>query len=223
MVWVLIILGFLGIAAGASGVIEARKKHRAEGSHSLMHYPAPIPWLRSKVTTARWVDRIGRLYIGFGLVLWVGAAASLVQGMVRPPENPCNGIAAQLAHASLKEKPVSVFVIPPKTGDCAVEGTNANGARLFSVESSFQSDPIGKHFNTHVQNLSSQGMAIEAVARVGFRSAFARPGSPTEHNPTLVFEDDRGLHVVEFHPAAIREDWIPVFIHALQRPQTDGK
>lgn len=223
MIPILIIAGLLGIAAGVSGVVEARKKTQAEGRHSLMHYPAPVPWLRSKVTTAQWVDRIGRLYIGFGLVLCVGAAASLMQRVDQRPDNPCDSIATQLLFASATDGLVELSVTPPKTGDCAVHGTDPNGVRLFSVESSFQPDPIGEQFNAHAQTLSNQGMAIDTIERLGFRSIFARPGSPARHNPTLVFEDNRGIHTVEFNPAAIGDDQIPGFIQALQGPQADGE
>jgi hypothetical protein len=221
MIPILIIVGLLGIVAGVSGVVEARKKTQAEGQHSLMHYPAPVPWLRSKVTTARWVDRIGRLYIGFGLVLCVGAAASLMQRVDQRPDNPCDGIAAQLLHASALGGLIELSVSPPKTGDCAVHGTAPSGVRLFSVESSFQPDPIGEQFNAHVQALSNQGMAIDAIERLGFRSIFARPGSPARHNPTLVFEDNRGIHTVDFNPAAMDDDQISGFIQALQGSQTN--
>jgi hypothetical protein len=66
-------------------------------------------------------------------------------------------------------------------------------------------------------------MAIDTIERLGFRSIFARPGSSARHNPTLVFQDNRGIHTVDFNPVAMDDDQIPGLIQALQGSQANGE
>ena len=67
------VIALVAIWVGVNGMVAGSRKRRQAGPDALMHYPIPLPWLRGKVSSARWVVWLGSIYALGGVVL--GAVA----------------------------------------------------------------------------------------------------------------------------------------------------
>lgn len=213
-------LGVLAALAGVMGIHGGRARSQASGPNALMHYPSPVPWLRARLTAAKWVIRLGQLYVLAGIALIAGG----VFGMASPsgPEalrtNACDEIAAAIVGADWPNTTLRIEPEETTTPECSLGIADTNGTRWFWVRSMGTDRLIGEGFNDLSTELARQGMLVETLADLGRRAAIARPGDPPSTNPVIFFEDGRGSHRIEFNPRTVPDSLLPILIEAMQRP-----
>ena len=71
MLWVylLFIGAAVSTAGGLAGLISGWRATQSSGPDTLMHYPPPLVWMRSRLLSARWVMRVGAMYVLAGFTM----------------------------------------------------------------------------------------------------------------------------------------------------------
>jgi hypothetical protein len=220
----LIMLGALAASAGVMGIHGGRARSQASGPNALMHYPSPIPWLRARLTAAKWVIRVGQLYVLAGIALIAGGVFGMVSlsGPEALRSTACDEIAAAIVGADWPNTTLHLEREETTTPECSLWVVDTNGTRWFLVRSMGTDRLIGEGFNDLSRELARQGMLVETLAGLGRRAAIARPGDPPSTNPLIFFEDGRGSHRIEFNPRTVPDSLLPILIEAMHRPLKEG-
>lgn len=211
------VIGLAALWVGLRGIIAARKI-AAENPNIPMVYPAPLPWLHNRKTAATTVFRIGQLYAAAGCLMCAfgGSAWIMVKTNDRLPA--CAAIASTLLKVPSEAFPLTVKPLSSSKYECVHAMTASGGATWFRIESTSEANPIGEQFNSKVQELERNGMAINPIAG-GFQRAVAgMPGDESRTPITLVIEDSRGLHAVEVHPEALERHTLSFILKNLEHP-----
>ena len=193
---ILALLGLTSLWVGLSGVLRAHSG-MGDAQNSPLKYPAPVPWLQRRETSTREVYRIGQLYSVAGLFLCAGGL--LHEQPDHPPEQSrvCEDIVDVIQQNSQPRRPSPEKPASANPNQCSTLLIDPDGHELFRIESQNLRDPIGEAFHTTIRELTRMGMSIEPVNGIGMRAAIATPGAAAGHKPTLVFEDERGLHQIK--------------------------
>ena len=219
----LIMLGVLAALTGVMGIHGGRARSQASGPNALMHYPSPVPWLRARLTAAKWVIRVGQLYVIAGIALVAGGVFWVVSpsssGALR--STACNEIAAAIVGADWPNTTLRIEPGETTTPECSLWIADTNGTRWFWVRSMGTDRLIGEGFNDLSRELARQGMLVETLADLGRRAAIARPGDPPSTNPVICFEDGRGSHRIEFNPRTVPDSLLPTLIEAMHQPSKE--
>ena len=217
-------LGALAAAIGGMGIQGGQARSKANGPNALMHYPSPVPWLRARLTAAKWVIRIGQLYVGAGIAL-VSTGGFWMSSISDPgPKGPsaCDEIGAAIVAASWPNATLRIEPEETATRECSVWIADTDGVRWFWVRSMGTAQLIGEGFNNLSRELGRQGMSVETLSGLGRRAAIARAGDPPTTNPVIFFEDNRGSHRIEFNPRTVTDSLLPTLINAMHRPSKEG-
>jgi len=220
----LITLGLLAALTGAMGIQGGHARSKANGPNALMHYPSPIPWLRARLTAAKWVIRVGQLYVLAGIALvaaggfWMSSPTA--PGSQRP--TACAEIATAIVAADWPDATLKIEPEESATPECSLWVANSDGTRWFLIRSMGSAQLIGEGFNNLSRELARQGMSVETLTGLGRRAAIARPGDPPSTNPVIFFEDNRGSHRIEFNPRNVPDTLLPILIKAMHRPSKEG-
>jgi len=188
------LVGIKGIRRGQS-VIETR------GPNTLMHYPAPLPWLRRKVTAARWVVWIGRLYSVAGLSCLMGAW--FVWTTQEPPGGPSKTTCTTISHRVLTMYSEELRGGSTQTTllsqGCISELRDAQGVRWFEIRSTPANRVLGQGFAHSRGEYERRGFTIKGVDGLGHQAALATPKAMSGPNSVLLYDDARGHHEIEIN------------------------
>jgi hypothetical protein len=197
----LIATGGLCTTVGALGMLRGREVASTRGPGTLMHYPAPLPWLRKKVTAARWVVWIGRLYTLAGLSCLLGAwlVLTVQQGPNDLREHTCREISQQVlsTHADALRGGSTRTSI--EADGCTGTLLDARGVRWFAIRSIPSARLMGKGFAHSRGELERRGFIVKLIDGIGHRAAIATPKPNSSLNPVLLFDDARGHHQIELN------------------------
>jgi hypothetical protein len=220
----LITLGALAALTGVMGIQGGQTRSQAKGPNALMHYPSPVPWLRGRLTAAKWVIRVGQLYVLAGVTL-MGIAVVWMSSPSAPGSQrstACDEIAAAVVAADWPDAALHIEMEETTTPECSLWVANRDGTRWFLIRSMGTAQLIGEGFNNLSRELGRQGMSVEALPGLGRRAAIAHPGDPPTTNPVIFFEDNRGSHRIEFNPRTVPDSFLPILMKAMSRPSKEG-
>ncbi|MAY82097.1 MAG: hypothetical protein CL930_15120 [Deltaproteobacteria bacterium] len=214
------VVGMAAFLAGLKGLYVGQKTAQEQGPNTLIHYPAPIPWLRSKVSSARWVSWIGRLYSATGLVLITLGAINLGQDTSDPRLAPCISLLDTISPETQIHTPI---IRQPDTEDqigCQISVIDSDQVIWLTVSSTPTNTLIGDNFGHQTQELARKGFDVTKIAISERRSALARAPSEGNSGPVLIVEDSDGCNTIEFNPNVTSEALIEQTISSLRSKQS---
>ena len=220
----LITLGALATLTGVMGIQGGRTRSQTSSPDALMHYPSPMPWLRARLTAAKWVIRVGQLYVLAGFVLMAIGVFWMSSPSAPGPQRStaCDAIGTAIVAAEWPEATLHIEPEETATPECSLWIADGDGTRWFLIRSMGTAQLIGEGFNNLSRELGRQGMSVEALTGLGRRAAIARPGDPPSTNPVIFFEDNRGSHRIEFNPRTVPDSSLPILMKAMYRPSKEG-
>ena len=206
VVRLLVILAVLCTVVGLRGVWFGQRIIRERGRDTLMHYPAPLPWLRQKVTAARWVVWIGRMYALAGLACAAGAWVlwTTPHGASPPIEENCSTLAQRVQRIQLEALQGGSMQTTLEAEGCRSSVMDAHGVRWFEIRSTPPDRLIGQGFNHSRGELERQGFVMTTIEGIGSRAALANPQQGSVLNPVLLFDDARGHHRIEMNTRKLK-------------------
>ena len=213
----LTVVGFGCIFVGIQALIRGRRVSSESGPNTLMHFPTPLPWLRNKVTAARWVAWGGRLYLVAGITCLMGAWLILQN----PSETATNQHCAQFSEAIFSTFPQVLqgghanHSPPAKT--CATRVFDNQNVRWFVILSSAAKYAPKHDFLEERRSLSRLAYTIEPVEGLGIRAALAKPKPGSNLNPVLIFNTSQGQHRIEANTRLVGTPQMNRLIDALRK------
>jgi hypothetical protein len=202
MIWesVLSICVIASIGGGLIGLMSGWRVSRDRGADELMHYPPPFIWMRSRLLSARWVMRLGAMYVLSGAIL--GLILLYTPGdqtSQATQQQVCERLQATLTKAAWSPDRWTTRMVPDHHPGCAVHLVGPDDVRWFTIRSFPPSGMIGEQYRHHTVELERLGMALKPVTRIGDRAILATPRSKVVANPTLVMADENGTHTLEMN------------------------
>jgi hypothetical protein len=201
LVLTLIALAALCALVGARGILRGQEVIDARGPDTLMHYPAPLPWLRKKVSAARWVVWVGRLYGIAGIACLTGAWV-VWTAQHRPLDtkpDTCLDIAHQVLSIHTDALRGGSTTANSDTEGCSSALIDARGVRWFTIRSTPTTRLLGHGFVHNRGEFERRGFTIQVVDGIGQRAAIAIPTPTSGLNSVLLFDDARGHHQIEMN------------------------
>lgn len=193
-------LAAISLFMGVTGVVKGSQTAKASGADALMMYPAPAPWLRGRPITARWINRIGRLYLmaalGFGTA---AALVSLNLSTSTAAARTCKPIAEAIAAGEWTGSPMRLATAVHHTGGCQVTVLDRDDTTWFTVSSAPAAGLIGEDFNHQRAQRERQGMTITGLSGIGNRALLASHTNQSSSNSAVLFEGLDGTTVVEIN------------------------
>jgi hypothetical protein len=217
-----IIVGAGAFLAGWRGVCVGRDVSKQKGPNTLIHYPAPIPWLRTKVSSARWVSWIGRLYTTVGLLLISLGVNNLLNHSVDPKLEPCIALLDAIDSESMIHTPITRRTNPKHQLGCQIAVFDAEQVVWLTVSSTPADSLIGDNFGHQTQELLRKGFDLTPLEISERRSVLARPPTLGSDGPVLIVEDINECSTIDFNPNVASEALIQDTISALRSKQ-EGK
>lgn len=212
MLWVylLFIGAAVSTAGGLAGLISGWRATQSSGPDTLMHYPPPLVWMRSRLLSARWVMRVGAMYVLAGFTM--GAIGLQATSIPRHADmnRACESLIATLTNADWTPGRWTQRSLPNHQPGCSAQLLDTDGVRWFTIRSFPQNGMLGEQFREQTIALERNAMALKPVRGIGERAMMATPRSKVLSNPTLVIATADGTHTVEMNaqlvaPAAVIE------------------
>ncbi|MGB0640219.1 MAG: hypothetical protein ACPGTU_12840 [Myxococcota bacterium] len=216
----LLILGVAALLAGCRGIHVARKITKDNGPNTLVHYPAPIPWLRTKVTSARWVSWIGRLYAVTGLVLIGAGSTYFFQSAGDPRLRPCMELLDTISLETAIHTPTTRRASQNARMGCQVNVVDQEGVVWVTVSATPSDTMIGDSFGHQTQELTRKGFEVTPLTIPARRSVLGRPPKGGAGSPVVIIDEVDGCNTIEFHPIVASEALIQKTISTLHSKQT---
>ena len=207
-------LGFIII--GTQGIRCGQRISKEKGPHSLMHYPAPLPWLRNKVTTARWVTWIGRLYLAAGLVGMTGAGVVLSGPADQKPNANCSQLAATAMSAFPRALQGGRVQHSDPDRRCVATIFDQQNVRWFEISSATSAYAPKHDFLESRRTLSRLAYSIQPIEGLGTRAALARPKPGSSLNPILLLHSPAGQYRIEINGRKVGQPQLEQFIEHLR-------
>jgi hypothetical protein len=201
LVLILTTLAVLCALVGARGILRGREVIDTRGPDTLMHYPAPLPWLRRKVSAARWVVWVGRLYGIAGIACLTGAWV-VWTAQHRPLDtmpDTCLEIAQQVLSIHTDALQGGTTTSNSEAEGCRSVLMDAQRVPWFTIRSTPPTRILGQGFIHNRGEFERRGFTIQVVDDIGHRSAIAIPNPASGLNPVLLFDDARGHHQIELN------------------------
>jgi len=187
------------LVVGLLGIVRGIQMAKRRGPDVLMHYPAPLFWLRGRLTAARWVQWIGRLYCLAAVVLMTMAFSLGLQSKTDPHSPLCAQLGEAISESEIAGTDWRVQDTGSHTDGCHIQIVGADGTRWFSIRSSGADTLIGEGYRHQTRELERSGMALKPVTGLGNRALIATSRAKGLANPILIIEDARGIHSVEMN------------------------
>jgi hypothetical protein len=221
---ILSILALLSLCIGIAGLAAGATTVRASGENTLMHYPAPAAWLRSRLTAAKWVVWIGRLYLMAALGL--GTAAFMV-GLSPDDTDSAHRSCVPIARAILSANWTgSTWTAHPKethAGGCQLVILDHKQTRWFSVQSAPIDGLIGEGFSLRSAKLERAGLTLSPIPGLGRRAILATDETRSTANPALLYEDLHATTIIEMNRQTVDSHHFDLIVNAIRRSQpNDG-
>ena len=181
-----------------------------------MHFPVPLPWLRRKVSAARWVTWVGRLYLCAGMACLT--ATWLV--ISSPPSQAPNQNCTRLANTVF-----SSFSEPLRGGrvhhsepiaTCVSHVYDQQNIRWFTISSSSADYAPNHDFLEERRNLSRLAYTVQPVEGIGTRGVLAKPKPGSSLNPILIFANSEGRYRIEINGRKVANVQIDRLIDVLR-------
>ena len=212
----LVCIGLGCFVIGTKGFRGGQKASRETGPNTLMHFPAPVPWLRTKVTAARWVMWIGRLYLLAGVASFTGAWLVVST----PPSEPANRNCDRFASALVSILPEALRGGRTHQSEpgakCTAQVLDQRDIRWFDISSTTSRYAPKNDFLEERRNLSRLSYTIQPIEGLGTRGALAKPKPGSRLNPVLIFNTPQGQHRIEINGREVDEVQIELLIAGLQ-------
>jgi len=193
-------LTVISLGLGIAGVAGGSRVARIEGPDALMKYPAPASWLRRRPTSARWVQRIGRLYLMAAMALGTAAAVVGLRLSAGTPESAvCKPIAKAIMAEDWAGSPLTLISLDHHTGGCRIRIEDQAAVVWFTVSSAPPAGLIGEDFNHQRAQRERKGMTITRLSGIGKRALLAARGTNPAATPAVLFESNAGTTVVEIN------------------------
>ena len=219
--FVIAVIGLVAVWVGLQGILSARKI-AAKTPNAPMAYPVRLPWLHKRKTVATTVFRVGQIYTMAGCLMCALGAGTWLKTTSDDRIPACEAMASLLLSVSSETVPLTVNALSKSEHGCVHDMTDSGGGTWFRIESQSSADPIGEQFNSKVQELERNGMAVKPIVDGFQRAVVGMPGDESRAPTTLVIEDSRGLHSVEVHPDALEHKPLSVVLQILRhRPPND--
>jgi len=219
MFWptLLALLAIVALAIGLPGVLRGGQVARERGRDTLMHYPGPSIWLKGRLTAARWVQWIGRLYLVTAVCLATLAFSLGLSQPMLPNDHACARLATIIldlpwANQSWRDHPTE-----NRQHGCNSVIIDAEGTRWFSIHSSGSDGLIGEGYRHQVRELERSGMAIKPISDLGRRAVIATSRTKGLRNPILVIEHDQETHQIEMNGLTIDTERRTQIIDAIRK------
>ena len=213
---VLVALGLGCIIIGIQGVRGGHRVAAKKGPESLMHFPARLPWLKRKVTAARWVTWVGRLYLMAGIVCVTGASLILSGDSAQETNTNC----ARLAETAFSTFPIALqggrIESSEPASQCTHRVFDQGNIRWFTISSVASGYAPKNDFLETRRNLSRLAYTIQPIDELGSRAVLATPKPGSSLNPVILFNTSEGQHRIEINARKANEAKIVRLIKALQ-------
>jgi hypothetical protein len=192
----LLICAALSLGVGLAGLLRSQSVIRDSGRNTLMHYPAP--WLKNRLTAAKWVQWIGHLYIVTGLCL---AALAFGLGLQEPQQNHrwCNRIGEAILQSPWSDSGWTHQTMIEQPDHCHTRILDNQGTRWLSIQSNAPHTLLGEGYRNKTQEIERSGMALKPISRLGNRAVMATPRSKGQANPLIIIDGFEGVHTVEMN------------------------
>ena len=223
---ILSLLAVLSLCIGVAGIVAGSAKAKAKGKHTLMHYPAPVVWLRARLTAAKWVVWIGRLYLGAGMGLGTAAfLTALSQTASGDTLHDCEPIALAIVSTNWTGStwigtPTSGHAPRGHTGSCQWVIRDRDNVRWFSIRSAAINGLIGEGFSLQSARLMRAGLQIRALPGLGQRALIASADRPAGANPAILFESTHATTIIEMNGSTVDPSHFDRIVAAIVRSQT---
>jgi len=221
MSWVHI-LSFCAIVSavgGLAGLVTGWRTSQASGPGTLMHYPPPFIWMRGRLLSARWVMRLGAMYVLAGFTLWAMSTQLTHHTPQADLDRPCEHLKATLTSTPWSPDRWTERPILDHRPGCSSELIDAEGVRWFSIRSFPSRGMLGEQFRQQTVELERRAMALKPVNGIGARAIMATPRSKVVSNPTLVIADEYGTHTLEMNAQRVKPADV---VTALRTPPTNS-
>ena len=195
----LALIGATCLVVGLLGIVRGGQIAKERGPDALMHYPAPLFWLKNRLTAARWVQWIGRLYLMTAVVLVTMAFGLGLNSKADMHSPVCMRLSEALVQSSLARSDWRAETVKINVAGCDARIVGADGTRWFSIQSSGTDGLIGEGFRHQTRELERSGMALKPVSNLGRRAILATPRTRGLANPTLTIDDGLGVHTIEMN------------------------
>ena len=213
----LALLAIISLAIGLPGVVRGGQVARERGRDTLMHYPGPSVWLKGRLTAARWVQWIGRLYLVTAVCLATLAFSLGLSGTTLPKHHACERLATIILGLPWAEQSWRNHPVAERQHGCNSLIIDADGTRWFSIHSNGSDGLIGEGYRHQVRELERSGMAIKPVSDLGMRAIIATSRTKGLRNPTLVIEYEQGIHRIEMNGLTLDTDHRIQLIDAIRK------
>lgn len=196
----------VSVVGGAAGLVGGWRASQADGPDVLMHYPPPFIWMRKRLMSARWVMRLGAMYVLAGFTLWVVGLQTDGDASQANLDRTCAQLTQALTRPSWSPVRWTTRPVPTHQPGCSAQLIDAEGVRWFSIRSFPARGMIGEHFRQETVDLERKAMALKPISGIGDRAVMATPRSKVVTNPTLVFADESGTHILEMNVQRVKID-----------------
>ena len=213
---VLVVVSLASILVGIRGLMEGRRIGQMEGRNALMHFPVPLPWLKKRVTAARWVVWIGHLYLSTGLVGLLGAWLIGMTPAQSSHTHICNQLADRLVALYAEELRGGGVETKGTPDGCATTLYDHKKVRWFAVQSKRPIQHAGSTFNEEKQILERSAYRVTSIDGLGSRAALAETRNGAGLNPVLFYTNGLGHHRVEMNSLQIDRERQRAVIEALK-------
>ena len=213
----LALLAIISLAIGLPGVVRGGQVARERGRDTLMHYPGPSVWLKGRLTAARWVQWIGRLYLVTAVCLATLAFSLGLGSTTLPNPHACERLATTILDLPWAEQNWRNLSNGERQHGCNSLIMDAEGTRWFSIHSSGSDGLIGEGYRHQVRELERSGMAIKPISDLGRRAVIATSRAKGLRNPILVIEHDQGIHRIEMNGLTLDTDHRRQLIDAIRK------
>ena len=192
----LLIFAALSFSVGLAGILRSQSVIRDSGRDTLMHYPAP--WLKNRLTAAKWVQWIGHLYIVTGLCF---TALAFGLGLQEPQQNHrlCTRIGDAILHSAWSGSGWTHQTMDAQPDYCHTRILDSQGTRWLSIQSNAPHTLLGEGYRNKTQEVERSGMALKPIARLGNRAVMATPRSKGQANPLIIIDGVEGVHTIEIN------------------------
>lgn len=208
MAWVHILsfCAIVSLAGGVAGLVTGWRVSQSSGPDALMHYPPPFVWMRGRLLSARWVMRLGAMYVLAGFTVGAMGLQSKGTNERADLDRPCQAIASRLTRADWSPARWTTRPIGDHRPGCSRQLIDDDGVRWFSIRSSPPRGMRGEEYRHQTVELERKAMALKPVNGIGERAMMATPRSKVVANPTLVIVDENGTHTVEMNARRVDPD-----------------
>ena len=212
MLWVSLLLigAAVSVVGGVAGLVSGRRAIQSSGPETLMHYPPPLVWMRSRLLSARWVMRVGAMYVLAGVTMGVIGLQARSGPQQAEMSRACEHLIATLTDADWTPGRWTQRALPNHQPGCSAQLLDTDGVRWFTIRMFPQNGMLGEQFREQTIALERNAMALKPVRGIGERAMMATPRSKVLSNPTLVIAIADGTITVEMNaqlvaPAAVSD------------------